>query len=337
MPLALRPPVEPMLARLNRTLPAATGVTYEPKWDGFRCLAFVDGGDVVLQSRNGRSLQRYFPEVCDAVRRLGEVVVDGELLARNAETWDFPALMARLHPAASRVERLSVETPASYVVFDVLAVDDDDVTGFPFSERRKRLVQLLESATANVVLTPQTTDVTEATRWLDAPVGSGIDGVVVKADDLRYEPGRRVMTKVKRLHSADCVVAGVRLYPDGGIASLLLGAFDGDLLRHVGVAPTHGRVVRHEMRAELEPYASSLSGHPWELGFGLEGGALGRFKGTAGRWTPDLPRDWMPLRPERVAEVGYDHVEGWRFRHPARFLRWRPDRDPRSCTIEQLA
>jgi ATP-dependent DNA ligase len=335
--LPLRPPLEPMLARLERELPVGDGLRYEPKWDGFRCLAFVDGGDVELRSRHERPLARYFPEVVAGVARLGDVVLDGELVVSVGGRTEFPALMARLHPAPTRVARLARETPACFVVFDVLAVVDDELTRAPFAERRQRLERLLDAPPAPVVLTPQTDDADTARTWLDAPAGSGIDGVVVKRVDAPYEPGRRSMVKVKRLRTADCVVAGVRVHPDGGVGSLLLGVHDGDQLVHVGVGTSFARARRAELRDELLPLVTTLEGHPWEHGFGLEGGALGRLKGTAGRWTPDMVRDWVPVRPERVAEVSYDHLEGHRFRHPARFVRWRPDRDPRSCTVEQLA
>ena len=330
------PPLEPMLARLERDLPVGEGLRYEPKWDGFRCLAFCSGGDVVLQSRNDRPLTRYFPEVVAGLAALGDVVLDGELVITRSGRADFPALLARLHPAASRVELLARETPACYVVFDVLAVGAEDLTQVPFAERRARLCALLDDPPAPLVATPQTTDPVGAQEWLEAASGSGIDGVVVKTADLRYQPGRRSMVKVKRLRTVDCVVAGVRVHADGGVGSMLLGVLDGDRLLHVGVVSSFARAKRQELREELAPLVVPLEGHPWEEGFGLEGGALGRLKGTAGRWTPDMVRDWVPLRPERVAEVSYDHLEGHRFRHPGRFVRWRPDRTAVSCTVEQL-
>ena len=327
---------EPMLARLERELPLGDGLTYEPKWDGFRCLASVAAGDVVLKSRNERPLQRYFPEVVSALGGLGDVVLDGELVIWRDGHADFPAMLARLHPAALRVDRLARETPATYVVFDLLAVEGDSLMTTAYAERRRRLESLLAEPPAPVVLTAQTHDPVEAAAWLDAPPGSGIDGVMAKSPDLRYEPGRRSMVKVKRLRTVDCVVAGVRVHADGGVASLLLGLYEGDLLHHVGVVAQIAKAARAELRRELAPLAVPLAGHPWEHGFGLEGGALGRLKGTAGRWTPDMVQDWVPVQPERVVEVSYDHVEGVRFRHPARFVRWRPDRDARTCTVEQL-
>ena len=334
--MPLSPPIAPMLARLERTLPVGDGLRYEPKWDGFRCLAFCAGGEVVLQSRNDRPLTRYFPEAVAGVRALGDVVVDGELVVNVRGRADFPALMARLHPAASRVELLARETPACYVLFDLLAVGEEDLTGQPFAVRRDRLVALLTDPPPQLVATPQTDDPKAAADWLNAASGSGIDGVVVKSADLRYEPGKRSMTKVKRLRTADCVVAGVRVHVDGGVGSLLLGVYEDEVLHHVGVVSSFAKAQRAELRDELAPLVTDLPGHPWEQGFALEGGAIGRLKGTAGRWKPGMVQDWLPLRPERVAEVSYDHLEGWRFRHPARFVRWRPDRTSRSCTVEQL-
>ncbi len=335
MPVVV-PPVEPMLARLERVLPVGRGLRYEPKWDGFRCLAFCAGGQVELHSRNERPLTRYFPEVVAALQGLPDVVLDGELVITTGGRADFPALLARLHPAATRAALLARETPACYVVFDVLADRDEDLTSAPFAVRRGRLEALLADPPDRLVATPQTTDPEVARDWLHAAAGSGIDGVVVKGDDLRYEPGRRSMAKVKVLRTADCVVAGVRVRADGGVGSLLLGVYEGEVLHHVGVAASFAEARRAELRTELAPLVTELPGHPWEHGFGLEGGAMGRLKGTAGRWTPDLPQDWLPVRPERVAEVSYDHLEGWRFRHSGRFVRWRPDRTAASCTVEQL-
>ena len=333
------PPLEPLLARLERALPAGDGLSFEPKWDGFRCLAFRDGEDVALSSRNERPLARYFPEVVAGLRRLRaeRVVLDGELLVTVDGRVDFPALLGRLHPAASRVELLAGSTPAQYVVFDVLAVGDDDLRDRPFAERRAVLERLLDEAPAPLCLTTSTRDRAQADAWLDAPPGSGIDGVMAKADGLRWEAGRRSMVKVKRARTADCVVAGLRPAGPDEVGSLLLGLWDEvGVLEHVGVAGRLAKSRRRELADVLRPLVTELDGHPWEHGFGLGGGALGRLPGTAGRWTPDMRRDWVPVRPERVAEVAYDHLEGVRFRHPARFVRWRPDRDPASCRTEQL-
>ena len=269
------------------------------------------------------------------LQRLGsDVVLDGELVVTVDGRADFSALLGRLHPAASRVARLAGETPASYVVFDLLAVGSEDLRERPYAERRARLEQL--ALPPPLALTPVSPDPTVAEAWLAAAAGSGIDGVVVKEPGLRYLAGKRAMVKVKLTRTVDCVVAGVRVHPDGGVGSLLLGLWDGPVLQHVGVVAQLAKAARQELRAELLPLVTGLLGHPWERGFGLEGGALGRLKGTAGRWTPEMTQDWLPVRPERVAEVSYDHVEGLRFRHPARFVRWRPDRDATSCSAEQL-
>jgi ATP-dependent DNA ligase len=344
--LPVVPPVAPMLARLVRTMPPGDDFLFEPKWDGFRCLAFRDADRVELYSRNQRPLDRYFPEVVDGLCRLAadRVVLDGELMIAGSGPADFTALLARLHPAASRVARLARETPARFVVFDLLACGDDDLTGRPFSERRRRLEALMLAAggpgdaDGAVTLTPATADPAVAERWLESP-GAGVDGVVAKHRELLYEPGRRAMVKVKRERTADCVVAGVRLAVDAPVvASLLLGLFDdAGHLRHVGISSSFTAGRRRELAAELTPYVAPLAGHPWEQGFLVGGGRLGHLPGAAGRWTPADERDWIPLRPELVCEVAYDIWEGDRFRHPARFLRWRPDRDARSCTLDQLA
>jgi ATP-dependent DNA ligase len=333
MAAALTPPVEPMLAALARTLPEDEGYLFEPKWDGFRCLAFRDGDEVDLRSRNQRPFARYFPEVVDALRALGEerFVIDGELV-----TEDFPSLLARTHPAASRVAKLAAETPATFIAFDVLARGNDVLCDAPFEQRRFVLESLLRDAPTGLRLTPATEDRDAASSWLDARSGA-IDGVVAKRRDLRYQPGKRAMVKVKRERTVDCVVAGMRLFADrSGVSSLLLGLYDadGDLV-HVGVAAGFARARRLELVHELRSLAVPIDEHPWRRGFGASG-SIGRLPGAASRWTPDMELDWLPLRPERVAEVAYDHLEGVRFRHPGRLKRWRPDRDAASCRLEQL-
>jgi len=328
-----------MLARLARTLPQGDDLRFEPKWDGFRTIAFRDGESVDLRSRNHRPLGRYFPEIVVGLEALGaaEVVIDGELLARVGDQFDFSALLSRLHPAASRVERLRHETPALYVAFDVLAVGTEDLRLLPFGERRRVLESLPLSSTV-LTRTPSTSDIAVAERWLDQAPGSGVDGVMVKDVRAPYLSGKRAMTKVKRQRTADCVVAGFRWLPDRPeVASLLLGLHDNeDQLRHVGVASSFTRDLRRTLLKELAPLVTMLEGHPWELGYGLEGGPIGRLQGVAGRWTPEFGYEWVPLRPERVCEVIYEHVESGRLRHPARFLRWRPDRDAATCTIDQF-
>ena len=340
MATTLDPTLEPMLARLERELPA-DGYLYEPKWDGFRCLVFRTGDELDLRSRNHRPLARYFPELVEALLALPErhFVLDGEILAAREGGFDFAALLARLHPAASRVDRLRRETPAFLVAFDLVAQGSEDLRQRPFAERRRLLAKLLRAAQPPLFLTPLTDDRRQATRWLERYAGRGIDGVVAKHRDLTYEPGRRQMVKVKRERTADCVVAGFRWFIERALpSSLLLGLYDGAELRHVGIASSFTEGRRRELLAELRPLVTSLEGHPWERGFLLPGSPTGRLRGAAGRWSPEeMEQDWTPLRPELVCEVAYDQVDDWRFRHPARVLRWRPDRDPRSCALEQLA
>jgi ATP-dependent DNA ligase len=329
-----------MLARLTRSLPQE-GHVFEPKWDGFRCIAERVGERVELWSRHGRPFTRYFPEVAAALRELdGDWILDGEILVRSEGRWDFPALMARLHPAASRVEQLAAETPAVFFVFDVLRLRDRDLLPVPLTERRRLLEGLLAKPPPTVRLTPQTDDAEVGEGWLSRWRGGGIDGVMAKPADGSYQPGARAVLKVKREKTADCVLAGFRgtTDPQPSVTSLLLGLFDAhDALQHVGVASSFGRARGRELLATLRPLVAPLEGHPWEHGFLLEGGALGRLKGSAGRWAPGMPRDWVPVRPELVCEVAYDQVDLGRFRHPARLRRLRADRDPRSCTFDQLA
>lgn len=341
----LTPPVAPMLARLARELPLGETLSYEPKWDGFRCLAFRahtdgDGETVDLRSRNQRPLARYFPEVVEAIRALPheQLVLDGELLVIQGERADFGALMSRLHPAASRVALLARTTPARFVVFDLLALDDDVLLDRPFAERRRRLETVMADAEPPLHLSPATSDPAVARSWLASYSGRGIDGVVAKEADRPYQPGRRTMTKVKLEQTADCVVAGYRWLLDRPlVASLLLGLYDdAGALRHVGVVSSFPERLRQELTGQVAPLAVPLEGHIWEHGFALEGGPMGRLKGSAGRWTPDLVHDWVPLPPTLVCEVAYDQVDGHRFRHAARWRRWRPDRDARSCRVDQL-
>ncbi len=328
-----------MLARLARELPRGPYL-YEPKWDGFRALAFRDGDAVELQSRHGRPLARYFPEIVEALLELEtpRFVIDGEVVVAGSDGLDFPALMARLHPVESRVERLRRETPARLVAFDLLALGDDSLLAKPFSERRARLESLAGHEGA-VVLTPVTEDPELAAAWLDRFAGGGVDGVVAKDRGLPYQPGKRVMVKVKNERTADCVVAGLRWLAEHDlVSSLLLGLYGEEgALRHVGVVTSFSREERARVTADVAPRATTLAGHPWERGFGLERSPLGRLLGAAGRWIPgEMEMDWTPIRPELVCEVAYDQVDGRRFRHPARFRRWRPDRKPRSCTLDQL-
>lgn len=327
-----------MLARLARELPRGDYL-YEPKWDGFRCLAFCDGDGIDLRSRHGRELARYFPELVEAlaaVRR--DFALDGEILAAGPSGFDFPALLARIHPARSRVERLRVETPATLVAFDLPSADGRDLRAEPFAGRRACLEELLAGARPAVAVTPLTADHALAERWLRSPSGSAIDGVVAKHRELRYEPGVRAMIKVKPERTADCVVAGFRWLADRPLpSSLLLGLYDetGGLV-HVGVVSSFAAPERSRLLDVLAPLAVELEDHPWEHGFLLAGNPVGRLKGSAGRWTPDMERDWVPVAPTLVCEVAFDQLDGRRFRHPARFRRWRPDREPGSCRLEQL-
>jgi ATP-dependent DNA ligase len=329
-----------MLARLARELPSGAFV-YEPKWDGFRCLAFAEGREVDLRSRHQRPLARYFPELVRALWALPRpAVLDGEIVVALPEGAGFEALLARLHPSPARVERLARETPASLVAFDLLAEGNEDLRPLPFAARRARLERLLAGAPAGVGPTPATEDPEGARAWLGWPPGRGIDGVVAKRRDLPYSPGRRAMVKVKRERTADCVVAGLRAYTgEPLVASLLLGLWDGGgALVHVGVASSFPDADRRALFERLAPASVPLAGHPWERGFNLGSSPVGRLAGSAGRWDPaEMTLDWTALAPERVAEVAYDQLDGRRFRHPARFVRWRPDRDAGSCGLEQLA
>jgi ATP-dependent DNA ligase len=339
VPLAVVPPIEPMLAKLARELPVG-GYAYEPKWDGFRSLAFREGEAVELQSRKLSPFGRYFPELLQALGRVttsDRFVLDGEIVVTRDGAPDFDALLKRIHPAARHVERMAREAPAAFVAFDLLAEGDEDLMALPFADRRRRLERVLAGAEPPLLLTPSTDDPAAAERWLRR-AEPGIDGVVAKPSDATYQPGKRAMVKVKLLRTADCVVAGCRLLEGGrGISTLLLGLYgDDDVLHHVGVVGSFTAARRRELVEEVRPHVVDLAEHPWRHGFALEGGSMGRLPGSAARWTPDLPLDWVPLRPDLVCEAAYDQVDGRRWRHPGRFVRWRPDRDPRSCRIEQL-
>ena len=342
MDLPVNPPVSPMLAKLSRDLPEG-GFLYEPKWDGFRCIVFRDGAEVVLGSRNERPLTRYFPDVVEAVRaHLPErCVVDGEVVIAGDHGLDFDALSQRIHPADSRVRMLSEKTPASFVAFDLLAVGDRDLQAEPFRERRRLLAEALAAAQPPVHLTPLTADPSVARVWFDRFEGAGLDGVVAKAPDLPYGPDQRLMTKVKHVRTADCVVAGFRWHKSGPIVgSLLLGLYDdAGGLQHIGVAASFPMARRAELVEELAPYrADALENHPWQGWANAQTEADGehRMPGAVSRWNAGKDLSWVPLRPELVVEIKYDQLEGRRLRHTGQFLRWRPDRDPRSCTDAQL-
>jgi ATP-dependent DNA ligase len=326
-----------MLAKLARELPRAEGMFYEPKWDGFRCIVFRDGDDVELGSRNEKPLTRYFPELIDPLRRdlPKQCVLDGEIVIAGPSGLDFDALSQRIHPAESRITLLASTTPASFVAFDILALGDRDLCDTPYAERRQILKEALASSAPPVHLTPATDDPEVASDWFSRFEGAGLDGVVAKAGDLRYLPDKRAMFKVKHERTADCVVAGFRWHKEGGIVgSLLLGLYDKEgVLHHVGVASGFKAVRRRELVDELAPFREdAVDGHPW-----LEGAVDGsRVPGGTSRWSAGKDMSWEPLRPELVCEVGYDHLQEQRFRHGTSFRRWRPDREPVSCTYAQL-
>ena len=338
------PPVKPMLAKATKTLPPQSahpaGFLYEPKWDGFRAIVFRDGDEAELGSRNERPLTRYFPEVVAAVREhLPErCVVDGEIVIATPRGLDFEALQQRIHPAESRVKRLAGETPASFVAFDLLALGDEDLRRTPLGERRARLEDALRAAAPPVHLTPVTTDEATAQDWFGRFEGAGLDGVVAKPLDLAYREDERVMLKVKHSRTADVVLAGFRWHKTGPIVgSLLLGLYDdAGVLHHVGVAASFTTQRRTELVDELAPLReNALDGHPW-ADWAAPTDETGRMPGAVSRWNAKKDLSWEPLRPERVLEVTYEHMEGTRFRHTAHFLRWRPDKQPHECTYEQL-
>ena len=335
MRLPVMPPVKPMLAKSVPDVPEGEFL-YEPKWDGFRCVVFRDGDEVELGSRNEKPLTRYFPEVVAAVKaQLPErCVVDGEIVIAAGKGLDFEALLQRIHPADSRVRMLAETTPASFVAFDLLALGDDDLTGRPQGERRALLEQALATAAPPVHLTPATTDPAVAREWFEAFEGAGLDGVVAKPTDTTYQQDKRVMQKVKHTRTADVVVAGYRLHKSGPVVgSLVLGLYDGNgELQHVGVAASFPMKRRAELIEELAPYVTDGE-HPW-VGDVVPERNPNQAAGS--RWNNGKDLSFVALRPELVAEVGYDHMEGTRFRHTAQFKHWRTDRDPRSCTYEQL-
>jgi ATP-dependent DNA ligase len=340
------PPVKPMLAKATDALPVADEGAYwfEPKWDGFRCIVFRDGDEVELGSRNERPLTRYFPELLDPLRAsLPErCVVDGEVVVAMDGALDFDALQQRLHPAASRVDRLAGETPASFVAFDLLALGDRSLLDTPFGERRALLEEALAAAEPPVHLTPGTTDRDVASDWFVRFEGAGLDGVLAKPTGGPYLPDKRVQLKVKHQRTADCVVAGFREHKSGdGPGSLLLGLYDeAGRLHNLGVASSFSAVRRRELRDELAPLvADDLASHPWGEWASAAAHAsesTGRLPGGISRWNVGKDLTFTPLRPELVAEVAFERVDNGRFRHSARLLRWRPDREPASCTFEQL-
>jgi ATP-dependent DNA ligase len=340
MDLPVMPPVAPMLAKLVADVPLGD-YSYEPKWDGFRSIVFRDGDEVEIGSRNGRPMTRYFPEVVAAARAElpARCVVDGEIVVPDPARGrlDFEALQQRIHPAESRVKLLAQRTPAHFVAFDLLALGDRDLTGEPFVERRRELERALSSAHSPVHLTPATRDPEVARRWFHEFEGAGLDGVVAKPLELAYQQDKRVMAKVKHVRTADCVVGGYRTYKNDpqAVGSLLLGLYDdAGVLVFAGVVGAFTASRRRALFEELQPLVTAFEGHPWDWG---EGPASRTPQSSgASRWSAGKDLSFVPLRPERVVEVRYDHLEGDRFRHTTQFVRWRPDREPRSCRFAQL-
>lgn len=329
MCLPITPPVSPMLAKLQPDIPRGQGWLYEPKWDGFRAIVLRDGDSLRIDSRNGQTLDRYFPEVVEQLRSAlpERAVIDGEIVIAGENGLDFDALQQRIHPAASRITRLSQETPASFIAFDMLAVGDEDLRALPTSERRARLIDELH-ATPSVAITPQTLDADEAAEWFTRYEGAGLDGVIAKQAGQGYVEGERLWVKVKHRRTCDCVVGGYRLAGNGnGIASMLLGLYDDTGTLHlVGHTSSFDAKERREVLELLKP---------------LEGGSgsfgSGRTPGGPSRWTQGKrDESWFSVSPTLVCEVSFDYMQGPRFRHAARFHRWRIDKEPRECTFDQL-
>ena len=348
MDLPLLPPLAPMLAKAASEIPEGDGWSYEPKWDGFRCIVFRSGDDIELASRKERPFTRYFPELIEPLKASlpQRCVVDGEIVVAsgNGDGLDFDALLQRIHPAESRVRRLAAETPASFVGFDLLALGDDSLMDTPLHDRHDRLVELFTGVDAPVHLCPSTTDAPTARRWFVEFEGAGLDGIVAKRLTDPYTPDKRTMVKVKHVRTAECAVAGYRIHKDGrGVGSLLLGLFDeGGHLHHVGVAASFTARRRAELLDELAPLLDgALDAHPWQDWAAAQAhrsaaGSDQRMPGGNSRWNVGKDLSFVPIRVERVAEVTFGQLSGGRFRHGVSFLRWRPDRDPSSCRYEQL-
>ena len=331
-----------MLAKLADALPNDGGYLYEPKWDGFRALVFRGDNEVYIQSRDLKPLDRYFPELHDALleKLPAGCVLDGEIVITTSHGLDFDLLQLRLHPAASRVNKLAKETPSSFVAFDLLAVEGNSLLDTAQSERRALLERLLADAGAPLYLTPMTRDHEQAADWLNEFEGAGLDGVIAKPSDSTYQPGKRAMLKIKHARTADCVVAGFRWYKGGkdAVGSLLLGLYDdAGRLQHVGVTSSFTQVKRKELVQELAPLReNALADHPWGEWAAAYAGEMNRMPGGQSRWSAGKDLSWEPLRIERVCEVKYDHLQGDRFRHAATFLRWRFDKQPLDCRYDQL-
>ena len=341
MPITVvKPPIEPMLAKLSETLPVGEYL-YEPKWDGFRAIVFRDAKEVYIQSRDLKPLDRYFPELHDAlVAALPKgSVVDGEIVIVTPDGLSFDALQMRLHPAASRVAKLAKEIPSAFVAFDLLAMGGKSKLAAPQRERRELLEQLLAKAGPPIYVTPLTENVKVAREWLERFEGAGLDGVIAKPAGGTYQPGKRAMLKIKHARTAECVVAGFRWHKTGNdaVGSLLLGLYDDEgTLQHVGVTSSFTMVMRKELVKLLAPLRkNAFEKHPWRA-WAEEAGMTSRMPGGQSRWSAGKDLSWEPLRIERVCEVKYDHLQGSRFRHGTTFLRWRPDKEPKDCRYDQL-
>ncbi|HEX6242132.1 MAG TPA: ATP-dependent DNA ligase [Polyangiales bacterium] len=338
----LKPPIAPMLSRAAEALPPEGALAYEPKWDGFRALAFRGADGVYLQSRDLKPLNRYFPELVQALNQAlpAGIVLDGEIVIATPKGLDFDLLQLRLHPAASRVAKLAAEMPSSFVAFDLLAQDGADLRETPQRERRTLLEAALADAQPPLYLTPSTRSRAQATEWLASFEGAGLDGVIAKPDGARYEPGKRLMYKIKHARTADCVIAGFRFHkngPDSMVGSLLLGLYDDQgTLQHVGVTSAFSAARRRELLTELSPLRErALENHPWAA-WASHGEDETRMPGGHSRWNAGKDLSWEPLRPELVCEVKYDHLQGNRFRHAAIFQRFRPDKPAADCRYDQL-
>jgi ATP-dependent DNA ligase len=341
MRLPVMPPVKPMLAKAVAEIPEGE-LSFEPKWDGFRSIVFRDDDEVEIGSRNERPMTRYFPEVVEAVRANlpARAVVDGEIVVPDPDgkRLEFETLQQRIHPADSRVRLLAKQTPAHFVAFDLLALDDRNLMKEPFAERRRLLEEALAAAGSPIHVTPATTDRGIAERWFDEFEGAGLDGVIAKPLVVTYQPDKRVMFKIKHERTADCVVAGYRVHKtdDHAIGSLLLGLYDENgELANIGVVGALPMMQRRKLFEELQPLVTTFEDHPWNWAREELGTRTPRHSEFS-RWSAGKDLTFVPLRPERVVEIRYDHMEGSRLRHTGQFVRWRPDRDPRSCTFEQL-
>ena len=340
MQLPVMPPVAPMLAKSVPQIPTGS-LSFEPKWDGFRSILFRDGDEVEIGSRNERPMTRYFPEIVEAIKASlpEKCVIDGEIVVVVGDRLEFEILQQRIHPAASRVRLLSQQTPASFIAFDLLALGDVDYTKRPFEQRRAALEQALIDAEPPIHLTPTTRDHEMAVQWFSQFEGAGLDGIVAKPLSGTYQPDKRVMFKIKHERTADCVVAGYRPYKGDpeSIGSLLLGLYtDSGELASVGVIGAFPAARRKELFTELQPLVTTFENHPWDWAKLAETTTRNPRSSEFSRWNANKDLSFVPLRPELVVEVRYEHMEGSRFRHTAQFNRWRPDRDPRSCTYEQL-